>query len=111
VVRSRSAVPLPQLSASVAAAVGKVLAARDLRLTTHRTAVLAAIEAAHQRDMVVVALTGRSGGKMAQALRDTDVHICVPHERTARIQEVHILVLHCICDGVDVQLMGDRENS
>ena len=73
--------------------------------------VLAAIEAAHQRDMVVVALTGRSGGKMAQALRDTDVHICVPHERTARIQEVHILVLHCICDGVDVQLMGDRENS
>jgi D-sedoheptulose 7-phosphate isomerase len=73
--------------------------------------VLAAIEAAHQRDMVVVALTGRAGGKMAQVLRDTDVHICVPHERTARIQEVHILVLHCICDGVDVQLMGDRENS
>ena len=72
---------------------------------------LAAIEAAHQRDMVVVALTGRAGGKMAQVLRDTDVHICVPHERTARIQEVHILVLHCICDGVDVQLMGDRENS
>ena len=47
-VRSRSAVPLPQLSAAVAAAVGKVLAARDLRLTTHRTAVLAAIEAAHR---------------------------------------------------------------
>ena len=64
--------------------------------------VLAAIEAAHERDMTVVALTGRSGGKMTQALRETDVHICVPHERTARIQEVHLLVIHCICDGVEI---------
>jgi D-sedoheptulose 7-phosphate isomerase len=44
-------------------------------------------------------------------LRETDVHICVPHERTARIQEVHLLVLHCICDGVDTQLLGDQETS
>ena len=73
--------------------------------------VLAAIEAAHQRDMVVVALTGRGGGKIGQVLRDTDVHICVPHERTARVQEVHILALHCICDGVDAQLMGDQESN
>ena len=73
--------------------------------------VLAAIEAAHEREMVVVALSGRNGGKMSQALRDTDVHICVPHERTARIQEVHILALHCICDAVDTQLMGEQENS
>lgn len=73
--------------------------------------VLAAIEAAHEREMTVVALTGRSGGKMAHALRETDVHICVPHERTARIQEVHLLVLHCICDGVDTQLLGDQESS
>ncbi len=73
--------------------------------------VLAAVQAAHERDMVVVALTGRGGGKMNQALRDTDIHICVPHERTARIQEVHLLTLHCICDGVDAQLMGDQENS
>jgi D-sedoheptulose 7-phosphate isomerase len=73
--------------------------------------VLAAIEAAHERDMTVVALTGRSGGKMTQALRETDVHICVPHERTARIQEVHLLVIHCICDGVDAQLLGDQESS
>ena len=73
--------------------------------------VLAAIEAAHERDMTVVALTGRSGGKMALALRETDVHICVPHDRTARIQEVHLLVLHCICDGVDTQLLGDQEVS
>ena len=73
--------------------------------------VLAAVEAAHQRDMVVVAMTGRGGGKMNQALRDTDVHICVPHDRTARVQEVHLLTIHCICDGVDAQLMGDQENS
>lgn len=71
--------------------------------------VLAAIEAAHERDMVVVGLSGRGGGKMDQLLRDTDVHICVPHERTARIQEVHILALHCICDAVDAQLMGEQE--
>ncbi|MES2483859.1 MAG: phosphoheptose isomerase [Pseudomonadota bacterium] len=71
--------------------------------------VIAAIEAAHARDMVVVALTGRGGGRMGTLVRETDVHICVPHDRTARIQEVHILVLHCICDGVDAQLLGDQE--
>ena len=70
--------------------------------------VLLAIEAAHERDMTVVALTGRGGGKMNQALRETDVHICVPHERTARIQEVHLLTIHCICDGVDIQLLGEQ---
>jgi D-sedoheptulose 7-phosphate isomerase len=46
---------------------------------------------------------------MTHALRDTDVHICVPSERTARIQEVHILALHCICDAVDAQLLGEQE--
>jgi D-sedoheptulose 7-phosphate isomerase len=70
--------------------------------------VLLAIEAAHERDMTVVALTGRGGGKMNQVLRETDVHICVPHERTARIQEVHLLAIHCICDGVDIQLLGEQ---
>lgn len=73
--------------------------------------VLAAVEAAHAREMTVVALTGRGGGKMANALRETDVHVCVPHERTARIQEVHLLTLHCLCDGVDSQLLGDQETS
>ena len=73
--------------------------------------VLAAIEAAHEREMTVVALTGRGGGKMTHALRDTDVHICVPHERTARVQEVHLLVLHCLCDGVDNQLLGEPETT
>lgn len=73
--------------------------------------VLAAIEAAHEREMVVIGLSGRGGGKMNQALRDTDVHICVPHERTARIQEVHIVALHCMCDAVDAQLLGDQETA
>ena len=72
--------------------------------------VLAAIEAAHEREMTVVALTGRGGGKMTHLLRETDVHVCVPHERTARIQEVHILTLHCICDGVDAQLLGEQDS-
>ena len=71
--------------------------------------VLAAIEAAHEREMTVVALTGRGGGKITNLLRETDVHVCVPHDRTARIQEVHLLVLHCICDGVDTQLLGEQE--
>ena len=70
--------------------------------------VLAAIEAAHQKDMRVIALTGRGGGKLAALMREDDVHVCVPHERTARIQEVHLLVLHCLCDGVDVALLGEE---
>ena len=73
--------------------------------------VLAAVDAAKAKDMTVIALTGRGGGKMRERLGETDVHICVPHERTARIQEVHILVLHCLCDGVDLQLLGEQENT
>jgi D-sedoheptulose 7-phosphate isomerase len=70
---------------------------------------LAAIDAAHQREMIVVALTGKGGGAVGASLRETDVHICVPHDRAARIQEVHILALHCICDGVDTQLLGELQ--
>jgi len=73
--------------------------------------VLAAVEAAHAREMTVVALTGNTGGRMREKLGETDVHICVPHERTARIQEVHLLVLHCLCDAVDLQLLGEQENA
>ena len=68
--------------------------------------VIAAIDAALERDMRVVALTGKGGGQVGQMLTDADVHICVPHERTARIQEVHILIVHCLCDGIDVALFG-----
>jgi len=73
--------------------------------------VLAAVEAAHAKEMTVIALTGRNGGRMTSQLSETDVHICVPHERTARIQEVHILALHCLCDAVDLQLLGEQENT
>lgn len=72
--------------------------------------VVAAVHAAHAKEMSVVALTGRGGGKTRELLLDTDVHICVPHERTARIQEVHILTLHCLCDAVDNQLLGEQES-
>ncbi|MFM2084183.1 MAG: hypothetical protein RLY95_1001 [Pseudomonadota bacterium] len=71
--------------------------------------ILAAIEAAHNREMVVIALTGKGGGKMNELLGETDIQICVPHDRTARIQEVHVLALHCICDGVDAMLLGETE--
>ena len=68
--------------------------------------VVAAIEAAHESQMTVVALTGRNGGKMAEALGPNDIHICVPANSTARIQEVHLLTLHCICDAIDCLLLG-----
>lgn len=68
--------------------------------------VVEAILAAHERDMRVVALTGRDGGKMGAILREGDIHICVPTKSTARIQEVHLLCLHCICDGIDHLLLG-----
>ena len=69
--------------------------------------VIEAIRAAHQIGIRVVALTGNGGGKMNAALSTDDLHICVPHKRTARIQEVHLLVLHCLCDAIDYQLLGD----
>lgn len=69
--------------------------------------VLAAIDAAFEREMRVIALTGKGGGQMAKKLTEADVHICVPHDRTARIQEVHLLAIHCMCDGIDVALFGE----
>jgi D-sedoheptulose 7-phosphate isomerase len=71
--------------------------------------VLAAVEAALEREMRVVALTGKDGGKIAQMLTDADVHINVPHSRTARIQEVHLVAIHSICDGLDVALFGEED--
>ena len=72
--------------------------------------VLAAVDAALERDMRIVALTGKGGGAIGQQLTDADVHICVPHDRTARIQEVHLLTIHCLCDGIDVALFGEDAN-
>jgi D-sedoheptulose 7-phosphate isomerase len=68
--------------------------------------VIEAIHAAHERQMAVIALTGRNGGTLAELLGEEDVHICVPHTRTARIQEVHLLCLHCLCDAIDCLLLG-----
>ncbi|SEL00372.1 D-sedoheptulose 7-phosphate isomerase [Atopomonas hussainii] len=71
--------------------------------------VVQAIQAAHDRDMHVVALTGRDGGEMAALLLPDDVEIRVPSRVTARIQEVHLLAIHCLCDLIDRQLFGSEE--
>ena len=69
--------------------------------------IIAAIEAAHERDMRVVALTGKDGGQIAHILQDQDILLNVAHQRTARIQEIHILLIDEICDGIDKLLMGN----
>ncbi|RIX48916.1 MAG: phosphoheptose isomerase [Rhodocyclales bacterium GT-UBC] len=68
--------------------------------------VIEAIKAAHEADMRIVALTGKGGGAIGEMLRDDDIHLCVPADRTARIQETHLLVIHCLCDGIDALLLG-----
>ncbi len=71
--------------------------------------IVAAVHAAHERDMRVIGLSGRDGGKLASALHDGDIEIRVPAERTARIQEVHLVVIHCLCDAIDQALFGGRD--
>jgi len=68
--------------------------------------VIRAVQAAHERDMFVIALSGRDGGELRAQLGEADVEIRVPSESTARIQEVHLLVIHCLCDLIDQQLLG-----
>jgi D-sedoheptulose 7-phosphate isomerase len=70
--------------------------------------VIAAIRAAREREMRVLALTGKGGGKIGELMQPGDVHVCVPHDRTARIQEVHLLTIHCLCDAIDRTLLGDE---
>jgi len=69
--------------------------------------VIEAIHVAHARGIAVVALTGRQGGKIAALLGPDDIHLCVPAERTARIQEIHLLAIHCLCDGIDALILGE----
>ena len=69
--------------------------------------VVRAIDAAHEREMRVVAFTGRNGGEMASHLGDADVELRVPAERTARIQEVHLVLIHCLCDLIDARVLGE----
>lgn len=71
--------------------------------------VIEAVHAAHEREMRVVALTGKGGGEISALLGPDDVNLCVPADRTARIQEVHLLTLHCLCDGIDCLLLGVEE--
>jgi D-sedoheptulose 7-phosphate isomerase len=71
--------------------------------------VLQSVTAAHARSMHVIALTGHSGGRLAEQIQEEDVFLCVPAESTARIQEVHLLAIHCLCDAVDSVLLGVEE--
>jgi len=70
--------------------------------------IIHAIDAAHDRNMNVVALTGRDGGQMADLMHETDIEIRVPSWSTARIQEVHLMIIHSICDLIDRQLLGQE---
>ena len=72
-------------------------------------ALLAAASAAQGKDMTVIALTGRTGGALRDVLSETDVLVAVPHDRRVRVLETHLLVLHCLCDAIDLQLLGEQD--
>ncbi|MDT7833818.1 SIS domain-containing protein [Aquabacterium sp. OR-4] len=74
-------------------------------------ALLAAAAAAQGKDMTVIALTGRTGGALRGLLGETDVLVAVPHERRARVLEVQLLLLHCLCDAIDLQLLGEQDSA
>ena len=69
--------------------------------------ILSAVTAAHDRDMNVIALTGRDGGALAPLLNDSDIEIRIPSPSTARVQETHLIITHCLCDLIDNQLFGE----
>jgi len=71
--------------------------------------VIEAIRAAHEKNMVVIALTGRDGGEMAKMLKPADHHLNVAHPRTMRVQEIHLLVIHCLCEVVDNVIFGEKK--
>lgn len=71
--------------------------------------VVRAIEAAREREMHIIALTGKGGGVIGELMTPEDIHLCVPSDRTMRVQEVHIMLLHALCDGIDALLLGDPE--
>jgi D-sedoheptulose 7-phosphate isomerase len=68
--------------------------------------ILKAIDAAKERDIKVIALSGGDGGDLIELLGDNDIHIGVPHENASRVHEVNILILHCLCDAIDCILLG-----
>jgi len=71
--------------------------------------ILAAINAAQERGMPVVALTGRHGGQTGELLGRGDVHLCVPHDDSSRVQEMHALIIHCLCEAIDLMLLGEED--
>lgn len=76
---------------------------------TDTPSIVEAVSAAHEREMHVVALTGPADGGIGQLLAATDIHICVSAERAARIHELHVLIAHCLCDGIDCLLLGVQD--
>ncbi len=70
--------------------------------------IITAIEAAHEQDVGIIALTGKDGGTIHSMLNETDIEIKVPSDSTARIQEVHLLIIHCLCALIDTQLLGSE---
>ncbi|WP_159991704.1 phosphoheptose isomerase [Pelistega ratti] len=74
----------------------------------HSPNVIKAIHTAHQKGLTVIALSGKGGGALNDILKPSDIHLCVPHNRTMRIQEIHILLLHIMCDGLDAVILGDN---
>ncbi len=68
--------------------------------------VLEAVRVAHDKELNIIALTGRDGGDLAEMLREDDIVICVPTESIARIREIHLLSIHCLCDSIDNLLLG-----
>lgn len=83
---------------------GDVLLAFSTSGQSHN--IISAIDAAHEQEMSVILVTGRDGGRAAETLKNTDFEIRVPSNSTARIQEVHLLVIHCLCDLIDNNLLG-----
>jgi D-sedoheptulose 7-phosphate isomerase len=77
---------------------------------THEGA-LAAVQAAHAKDMAVIALLGGDDGALRGVLGETDAAITVPHERGARVLEMQVLILHCLCDAIDLQLLGEQDSA
>jgi D-sedoheptulose 7-phosphate isomerase len=80
-----------------------------LDIDGEQNAASAAVEAAHAKDMAVIALMGAAAGGLHASLGETDAAIAVPHERGARVLEMQLLILHCLCDAIDLQLLGEQD--
>jgi D-sedoheptulose 7-phosphate isomerase len=111
-----SQAPIPDaLENAVARQVSTLGSSGDLLLLLDadggHPSMLAAAQAAHANDMAVIALVGRGGGPLRAALGETDALLPVAHDRGARVLELHLLMLHCLCDAIDLQLLGEQDSS